>query len=334
MKYVRLLLILIVLAGGGSYVAFQAFTITPADSAVTPTERFPIVPRFELPQAYGYFIGDEIPITLVIETTDEVVLDLISLPQAGGKFGPFEIRALHVTSSTLPQGAKVYRAAYTLQYFGPTPFTTVFGPLELLYAFPPSPHASTPTYTYQRLLTQPAVIHMARLSPRHAPHPAQIKGDVDDTRTGSVWILSILGTALVLTAAGGWGWERFTIWQRRRGRVRHPRTVTRQVLETLHNEATVLFRAPEGVASLVGARLEHILREYVQTIYQVPAFTLTTSELATQLGGISQAQDILRLLQQCEALKYQSPSVPPAVEREIWWNTITLFEKLQGEQTP
>jgi hypothetical protein len=84
----------------------------------------------------------------------------------------------------------------------------------------------------------------------------------------------------------------------------------------------------------VGARLEHILREYVQAIYQVPAFTLTTSELATQLGGTSQAQDIVRLLQQCEALKYQSPLVPPAVERALWWNTITLFEKLQGEHKP
>ena len=114
----------------------------------------------------------------------------------------------------------------------------------------------------------------------------------------------------------------------------HPYTVTRNVLQTLRNEATVLFRAPEGVASLVGARLEHVLREYVQTIYQVPAFTLTTSELATQLNGAAQAQDIVGLLQQCEALKYQSPSVPPAVERELWWNTITLFEKLQREHQP
>jgi hypothetical protein len=292
------------------------------------------VPRFELPHAYGYFIGDEIPVTLVIETTGDVVLDLINLPRAGSKFGPFEIRALQLTSSTLPQGAKVYRAAYTLQYFGPTPFTTVFGPLEILYALPPAPHASAPTYTYQRLLTQPAVIHMARLGPRQALHPAQIKGDVDDTRTGSVWMWSILGTFLVLTAAGGWGWEQFTIWQQRRGKVVHPHTVTNQAIQTLRNEAAVLFRAPEGVASLVGARLDHILREYVQTIYQVPAFTLTTSELATQLNGAAQAQDIVRLLQQCETLKYQSPSVPPAVERELWWNTITLFEKLQGEPRP
>jgi hypothetical protein len=334
MRYGRLLLILLALAGGSGYVALQTFAVRTADSAVAPAEQFPIVPRFELPQAYGYFIGDEIPVTLVIETAGEVVLDLINLPQAGSKFGPFEIRALHLTSTALPQGAKVYRAAYTLQYFGPTPFTTVFGPLEILYALPASPRGSAPTYTYQRLLTQPAVIHMSRLGPRHSPHPAPIKGDVSDARTGPVWTWSILGTLLVLTATGGWAWEQFTSWQRRRRGVVHPPTVTRQVLQTLRHEATVLFSAPEGAASLVGARLEHILREYVQAIYQVPAFTLTTSELATQLGGTSQAQDIVRLLQQCEALKYQSPLVPPAVERALWWNTITLFEKLQGEHKP
>jgi hypothetical protein len=334
MKYARPLLILLALAGAGSYVALHAFTSTPVPAVGAPAERFPIVSRFDIPQAYGYFIGDEIPVDLVIETSGDVVLDLVNLPQAGGKFGPFEIRALQVTSAALPQGGKVYRATYTLQYFGPTPFTHVFGPLEILYALPPSPPTSAPTYTYKRLLTQPAVIHMARLGPQRAPLPIQIKGDVDDARTGVVWSLSILGTGFLLVAAGGWGWGQFAAWQQRHaGRVQ-PRLATRQALQTLQNEAAILFRLPEGVASPIGGRLEHILRDYVQMAYDVPAFTLTTAELATRLNGAPQAPDILRLLEQCEVLKYQSTPVSPALERELWWQTIVLFEKMQGEHSP
>ena len=78
--------------------------------------------------------------------------------------------------------------------------------------------------------------------------------------------------------------------------------------------------------------MDHILREYVQTAYRVPAFTLTTSELAAQLHDTLQAHNILSLLEQCETLKHQPHSVPLAVERQLWWDTIMLFEKLQGEQ--
>jgi hypothetical protein len=334
MKGGRLLLILLALACGGSYIALRAFSITPTTPAVTPVERFPIVSKFELPRAYGHFIGDEIPVTLVIETTGDVVVDLINLPQVGETFGPFEVRALQLTTATLSQSDNVYRAAYTLQYFGPTPFTTVFGPLEILYAFPSSPDVSASTYTYKRLQTQPAVIHMARLGPQSSPYPVQIKGDVDDARTGTVWLFSILGAVLVLAAIGGWGWEQRIVWQRHWGRAAHRHTVTKQALQTLEDEAAILFRAPEGVTSLAGARLEHILREYMQTVYHVPAFTLTTSELTPQLNGTPEAQDLVCLLEQCEALKYQSPPISPAVERELWWHAVMLFEKLQGEHIP
>jgi hypothetical protein len=123
-----------------------------------------------------------------------------------------------------------------------------------------------------------------------------------------------------------------TAWQRQRTRAAYPSTITELTLQTLRHEATVLFRTPEGYASTIGARLDHLLREYVQTAYHVPAFTLTTSELAEQLHGTPQAHHILSVLEQCEALKHQPHGAPPAVERELWWDTIVLFEKLQGEQ--
>ena len=332
MKSVRLLFLLLALGCGGVYVAGHAFTSTPAAPVASATEQFPILSRFEHPHSYGYFIGDEIPVTLVIETTGNVTLDLINLPHPGDKFGPFEIRQLQLTSATLSPGSKVYRAAYTLQYFGPTPMTTIFGPLEILYALPPAPNLPQPTYTYKRLLTQPALIHLSRLGPLRPPRPLAIKGYVDDSRTGLMWVFFTGGTLLVLGAVGGLGWEQLTAWQRQRTRAAHPSTVSALTLQTLRHEATVLFRTSEGYASTIGARLDHILREYVQTVCRVPAFTLTTSELAGQLHGTPQAHDILSLLERCEALKHQAHRAPLAVERELWWDTIVLFEKLQGEQ--
>jgi hypothetical protein len=311
MKSVRLLFLLLALGCGGVYVAGHAFTSTPAAPVAIATEQFPILSRFEHPHSYGHFIGDEIPVTLVIETTGNVTLDLINLPQPGDKFGPFEIRQLQLTSATLSPGSKVYRAAYTL---------------------PPAPNLPQPTYTYKRLLTQPALIHLSRLGPLRPPRPLAIKGSVDDSRTGLMWVFFTGGTLLVLGAVGGLGWEQLTAWQRQRTRAAPPSMVSELTLQTLRHEATVLFRTSEGYASTIGARLDHILREYVQTVYRVPAFTLTTSELAGQLHGTPQAHDILSLLERCEALKHQAHRAPLAVERELWWDTIVLFEKLQGEQ--
>ena len=328
MKYVRLLLVLLALGCGGSSLLVQALANTPDEPAATPSEQFPILSRFDLPRTYGYFIGDEIPVTLVLETSGNVVLDLINLPQPGEKFGPFEIRTLQLSSTTLPAGTKIYRAAYTLQYFGPTPMTTLFGPLEILYAFPPDRKLQESTYTYQRLLTQPAVIHMARLGPRQALPPVHIKGHVDDARLGLIRVFFILGTVLVLGAVGSLGWEGFTTWQRHRASA-SPRSAIEQTLQTLRHEASVLFRAPAAPTSLVAARLDHILREYVQTAYDVSASTLTTPELAAQLSSTPHTPDILRLLEQCEALRYQPASAPSAVGQELWQDTITLFEKLQ-----
>jgi hypothetical protein len=331
MKSARLLVLLLVLGCGGIYMVQHAFTSTPAAPAASSTEQFPLLSRFEQPHSYGYFIGDEIPLTLVIETTGNVTLDLINLPHPGDKVGPFEIRHLQLTSAVLSPGSKVYRAAYTLQYFGPTPMTTIFGPLEILYAVPPAPNLPQSAYTYKRLLTQPALIHLSRLGPLRPPRPLAIKGQVDDSRTGLMWLFLTGGTLLVLGAAGGLGWEQWTAWQRQRARAAHPSTITALTLQTLRHEATMLFRTPEEYASSIGARLDHLLREYVQTAYGVPAFTLTTSELAGQLHGTPQAHHMLSLLEQCEALKHQPHRAPLAVERELWWDTIMLFEKLQGE---
>ena len=333
MKHARTLLMLaMVVCLGGSLTVYALITTRPAPTITpSPAEKFPILSQFELSRDYGYFIGDEIPLTLVIETAADVVLDLVNLPQQGDTHGLFEIRNLHITSSPGENTTQIYRAAYTLQYFGPTPYSAPFGPLEILYALPRDPDASQATYTYKRLLTQPAVIHIARLAPLRATQAVQLKGPVDDQRAGIIWASFFFGTTLVLTAVGGWGWEGYRAWQRRRALASRTLSPAARALQTLQHDATTLFSPPKEPPPSIGVTLDHIIRTYLHAVHQVPAFTLTPAELAFRLEGVPCAQNLLHLIERCAALKYQPSTASLAVEQTLWRDTIALFEHLQQE---
>ncbi len=71
-------------------------------------KRFPIVTRLEMERAYGFFIGDEIPLTLEIEIESGVVLDLVNLPREGEQHGAFEVRRFHLTSTEQPDARRLF----------------------------------------------------------------------------------------------------------------------------------------------------------------------------------------------------------------------------------
>jgi hypothetical protein len=334
MKHARTLLMLaVVVCLGGSLTVYALIAAQPAPAS-TPPEQFPILSQFELPRNYGYFIGDAIPVTLVIETAADVVLDLVNLPQKGDRHGLFEIRDLHLTSSPGENATQIYRVAYTLQYFGPTPYSTPFGPLEILYALPHEPKTAQPTYTYQRLLTQPAVIHIARLGPLRATQAIDLKGPIDDQRPEIIWISLFFGTLLLGIAVGGWGWEGYRAWQRYCALALRTPTPAERALQTLHHDATTIFRPPTEDTLSIGAMLDHTIRTYLHDAYHIPAFTLTPAELASHLDCVPCAQEILNLIERCAALKYQPPTASLAAEQRLWWDTTALFEHLQQEGTP
>jgi hypothetical protein len=312
----------------GFWLARASLTSTSEPAPTSPAP-FPILSRFELPRDYGYFIGDEIPLTLVIEVSGDVVVDLINLPQKGDALGVFEIRDRHLMSAQVSEGTTIYRASYTLQYFGPTPLTTTFGPLEILYALPEEQGSSRQISTYKRLVTQPAIIHMARIGPMRPSHAATIKGPLDDQRSGVIWTFLTLGTVLVGSAVGGWG----RIWYctRYRSRSAPPLSVAARAFQQLQHEAPLFFRPLEEPHPPAIIRLEQIVRTYIQAEYEVPAFTLTTAELSSRLNGALGIREVLRVLEQCDALKYQPPDSSPEVERQLWWATMMWFEKKQEE---
>ncbi len=299
-----------------------------AQAEAPDQQRFPIVTRLHLERAYGFFVGDEIPLTLEIETEKDVVLDLVNLPREGEQHGAFEVRTFHLTTVDQPDARRLYRADYRLQYFGAAPLTLQFDPLEVLYASTQSRDAATQRYIYKSLFTQSTTIDISRIGP-YRPTPALApKGPLHDPRPWRIWIAGVLGSLCVLVAIGGGGREWWVAYQQRRGAV--ARSAAGQTLERLRQEEEV--RAPIDPAEVTAvSALGGIVREYLNNEWGVSAYTLTPSELAARLeGSTPQVQDVLALLQECDTLKYQAETQDQDEEHVLWDEAVTLFEQLDG----
>ncbi len=307
----------------------QVLHAASSPAAASPTSRFPIVSRFELPRRYGYFIGDTIPLTLVLETTPEVVLDLVNLPRAGEKHGLFEIRAVTLSTSET-ETKRIYRAQYTLQYFGAAPIDAEFAPLEILYALPDD-GALPGSLQYRRLLTQPVVITIARLGPYRPTRALDVKGPLPVHRWGWIWGGFACGILLLGTVVGAIGRQWYQRWQQQQKPCQEECSAVEQTLRILQHEVALL-RPREGPS--LPLRLGHLMREFLQAEYGVPAFAMTSQELANHLPDTPWRQELLALLRRCDCYKYQPPTASEAEEQELLWDTLLLFEKLQQGRAP
>jgi hypothetical protein len=292
------------------------------------TTPFPILTRFELPRDYGYFIGDEIPLTLVVETSEGVVLDLVNLPKQGEKHGLFEIRELRLTTIPHALGGTVYRAAYVLQYFGVTPLTVHFEPLEILYAQAGDRHGPGHTYSYKSLLTQPIALNLARIGPYGPTRALDITGPVRDSRVALVWGSFCVGALCLLLVMGRSGRQWYVSRKCRQASRQTNLSPVAATLEALRQEGVALRPMPDAPFPGV-ERLQSLLRQYIQAVYAVSASTLTTTELGRLLSDQPFVKDILNVLARCDLVKYDVPSASPSEARQLWWEALTVFEKLQ-----
>jgi hypothetical protein len=326
MKQLRILCIAVITAAL-SYTVGSSHT-SQATEPPTDTERFPILTRFEYPRNYGYFIGDEIPLTLVVEASKGVVLDLINLPKKGEKHGLFEIRQAQLSSETAAEGTTVYRAAYTLQYFGPAPLTLQFEPLEILYAQSGERASTTQAYTYKSLLTQPVTLSLARIGPYGPTHAQDIKGPVAASRTMVLWGSFGIGALCLMAAV----WVGSSQWYRHRKKHQESgaayQSPAELTLVTLQQEGVAL--RPMAEAALPGVeRLQYLIRQYISATYALPASTLTTTEIVELLQGQPYGKELCDLLERCDTVKYDAPTDCQTDAWQLWWEASTVFEKIQ-----
>ena len=301
------------------------------EPALPSEERFPIVSRFELPRDYGYFIGDEIPLTLIIETHGRVVLDLVNLPQKGEKHGLFEIRGLSLSLPTSNNEHKVYRASYVLQYFGATPLTAQFQGLEILYALSDARSGPHDTYAYKSLFTQPVTINVSRIGPFRPAHAMGVKGPQQIHRQELIFASYIFGTAFLCLVLGTWLRACRRQVQYESASPQDAPTVADTTLQTLKQEGVFLLPSEEPAIPLV-SRLSQLLRQYFRDAHGIPAFTSTATELAPYLPDEPLYEELLLLLERCEDLKHQPPEASQMEERQLWWEAIMLFEKIQKDR--
>jgi hypothetical protein len=312
----------------GSY--GEAKPETQPESQGEEAKRFPIVTRLEMARAYGFFIGDEIPITLEIEAEPGVVLDLVNLPREGEQHGSFEVRNFHLTSVDQPNAHRLYRADYRLQYFGAAPLTLQFEPLEILYASAQNRDEVAHHYIYKSLFTQPVTINISRIGPYRPTLALGPKGPLNEARPWRIWTAAVLGGLCVLAAIGGGGREWWRYCQQRRGRMDGLHSAAAQTLQRLRREEELRAPSRQPDATAVSA-LGSIVREYLNNAWSVSAYTLTPSELAARLAGSTpQVTDVLDLLQQCDALKYQPGAQADEAEHVLWDEAVTLFERMDG----
>ena len=306
----------------------EAETEAETKAETTTSERFPVVTRIELPRDYGFFIGDEIPLTVIIEASPDAVLDLVNLPRTGEQHGQFEIRDFNLTSTVGADRTTTYQAAYRMQYFGIAPFTLPFKPLEILYAMKQDRDEVANAYHYKSLLTQPVSINISRIGP-YRPTPAlDPKGPLHDRRTALVWIPGIGGALCIMAALGGWGRVYWQVWQQRLGLAADARTAAEKALDRLRQGEGKQAPPDESLTTGV-SHLGVIVRAYLQDACGVSAYTLTPSELAARLEASPPVQDVVGLLQRCETLKYQPDDTSSeTVEHFLWEEAVTLFEQL------
>ena len=99
-------------------------------------------------------------------------------------------------------------------------------------------------------------------------------------------------------------------------------------LEHLHQEARAFRPIMEAVCPGV-ERLQELIRHYLYMTYAISANTLTTIELGAFLHDKACGKEMLDILERCDTVKYEPPSAAQTDERQLWWEAITVFEKLQ-----
>lgn len=153
---------------------------------------FPIEVSFKLPRSFGFHLGDEINLVMVINARPGVVVDLVNLPRKGEGHGPFEVKYFKIRSAKT-KDAVTYEVDYVLQSFMPI-FTVekiVFPPLEILYADRPEGKSSGGALNYKSLVSQPFPIAYSRTATYFGPM-IDIKGTFE-----SGWKAFILSSLIL-----------------------------------------------------------------------------------------------------------------------------------------
>ena len=166
---------------------------------------FPVIVDFESPRNFGFHVGDEIPLTIIMKVKNGSILDLVNLPKKKESHGPFEIRGVSIRKRQKRDQTE-YRVSYHLQSFEPAIAVDrlTFPPLHISYATDRNRNRKESKYEYQTLYSQTFDILVSRTATYMGPMKA-LKGPIGDRKGTILWKASLtMGSVMVILALFTW----------------------------------------------------------------------------------------------------------------------------------
>jgi hypothetical protein len=245
-------------------------------------EAFPITVDFHCPRNFGFHIGDEIPLTVTLETRDGYIIDLVNLPREEEIHGTFEVRKVRVRERQNGSGT-TYTVLYRLQSFEPAVAVDrlKFPPLRISYATEEDWNRVESQYRYRSLFSQSFDIFVSRTATYYGPMK-DIKGPIMDERAAVIWKAAIIvGGIMVFVAFLTWPWELF----RRRGRVAgesaNP-TPRDHALKALQEARERCFNYEDHRKHLF-FEINTILRDFLRDVYGLNTANKPSTRIIRQL---------------------------------------------------
>jgi hypothetical protein len=319
--------------------AFLALgTVPPDNGDVQPDEEsgpdheaFPITVDFYCPRNFGFHIGDEIPLTVTLETTDGPVVDLVNLPQKGETHGSFEVRDVRV-SKHQESDRTVYTVVYQLQSFEPAIAVDKvnFPPLRISYATRGDWNPVESTYRYQSLFSQPFDIFVSRTATYFGPMK-DIKGPIQDETVAFIWKVStIVGGLMVFLALFTWPWE----FIRRRWKVAIQRpspTARDRALRQLQDARQKCFNYEDHRKRLF-FEINAILRKFLKDVYGLSTANRPSTEIVKELKDRPFYQELKGLVARINQVVYEGDA--PVDVESIMRQFSELLQTIDGTPPP
>lgn len=299
---------------------------SPIRAAETPA----LVARFEASRDFGYHIGDLVPLALLIEAEDGIVVDLENLPSRGEAVGPFEVRDVRIHRSRTASGT-AYRVEFILQSFVPAAVAggVAFPPLDLRFALP-ADRAADGTYGYRTVMLPPYVFF---LSPT-AVRPGALrpnKGSVVPPPGPLFWGTVGAGAASVAAAMTILGID-LTRWWRRRSAEKRSKAEQR-ALGTLRR-LRERYLACDEMAPVLFGRTSGVLRRFLGEHCGLPARVETIREIQGRFRGHPLQDGIGRVLERCNAVVYDGHHPTRWEKEEIIRDVADLIRELERVGCP
>jgi hypothetical protein len=315
---------------------FALGTVSPENGALQSgeedspdNEAFPITVDFHCPRNFGFHIGDEIPLTVTLETNGGPIVDLVNLPQKGETHGPFEVRDVRVRKHG-ENGRTVYTVIYQLQAFEPAIAVDrlKFPPLRISYATEEDWNLVESKYHYQRLYSQAFDVFVSRTATYYGPMK-DIKGAIKDDTSSAIWKgTTVIGGFMVLLGLLTWPWD---FIRKRRGRAekRANPTPTDRALKAFQEARERCFNYEDHRKRLF-FEMNAILRDFLKDVYALNTANRPSMEIVKQLKDRPFYEELKALVARINQVIYEGDA--PADVESVMRQFNELLQNMDREE--